>query len=88
VNKEEQPPPPPERTTSLPVDRQPPPLPPRSPDLTPTNNQEETETEFENQRISTNDTEQLIPEMEKENRYIVFIGVTMVHNYCMWLVSD
>ncbi|XP_048733745.1 tyrosine-protein phosphatase non-receptor type 1-like isoform X2 [Ostrea edulis] len=66
INKEDHPPTPPERTTSLPIDRQPPPLPPRSPDLRKTDNEDE-EKDYENQRIAPKDTEQLIPEKEKEN---------------------
>ncbi|XP_022340242.1 tyrosine-protein phosphatase non-receptor type 2-like [Crassostrea virginica] len=64
--KEESPPPPPERTTSLPVDKQPPPLPPRSPDLKKSVDYEEED--YENHRISPGETEQLIPEKVEEDR--------------------
>lgn len=81
--KEDTPPPPPERTTSLPTDRQPPPLPPRSPDLKKTKEWEDEE-DYENQRNSSKDTDQLIPEKkEEENRYgeKVAIDITLLNKF-------
>lgn len=81
--KEDTPPPPPERTTSLPTDRQPPPLPPRSPDLKKTKEWEDEE-DYENQRNSSKDTDQLIPEKkEEENRYgeEVAIDITVLNKF-------